>query len=1118
MSDTPAIHQFSIDCSSGDGITNGMLLIRKLLQGAGVRSEIYCPKVPEALKGQITLQSEFVPDSNQVLLIHHGISNNQEDWLKELPSQKFMVFHNITPAEHFAADHPIQPLLTHGWEQVSSWKNWLSGAIADSEQNKQELLERGYNPSTTVDIPLLVDLDRIQVNAPVRSDEPRPFTLLFVGRVMPHKAQGQLIETLYHLMQMVDVPVELLLVGGTADREYQEKLHGLIAQYGLEHAVNLTGKVSDETLNQLYQRSDLFVSLSGHEGFGMPLIEAMAHQVPVLAYAAPRSNVAYTLGNAGLVLESQDAKTCAATIAVLMKNPALRHSMIARGNEHLKTFTHQALYDRLRHYLDGFNVHLPDHQFDEPVLLPQSQYRVEGPFDSSYSLALVNRELARALKARGARVSLRATEGPGPIEVSADFLKENPDCAEMYARAQEPAEAVLRLLYPPRVTDMGGELNVLNCYGWEESRLPEQACRDFNHQLGLATTMSHYVTRVLQDNGVDVPLATVGIGVDHIERTPAAPERLPTLPVVGSSTLRMLHISSCFPRKGVDVLLAAYGQAFSATDDVVLVLKTFPNPHHQIEAQLKDWRLQHTNPPRVELINQDLPDSAVRALYEWAHVLVAPSRGEGFGLPMAEAMLHRCAVITTGYGGQRDFCTPETSWLIDYRFARAQTHMQLTGSVWVEPQENHLATLMEDFYRARQENRWEAFTAERLAAAEHLIRSEFTWAKVAERSGHAIKEARQQPLLKPCAKVACVTTWNSACGIATYSQKLLSPALGDCLVFANDDATLTAQDGPNVERCWTAGTTHSLDRLIEAIDRHNIEQLFVQFNFSFFNMEAFRGLLQHAHRRGIQTLVTFHSTADVDHGGELKSLRHLKAELASCARLLVHAVSDLNRLLDFGLAENAMLFPHGVMPIAEVEPGPAQLASELQHKRVIASYGFLLPHKGIYQLIDAFALLAKQQPDLHLLLVNAIYPVQLSADEAERCRAHAVELGLESRITFVTDYLEDADSLAWLSLADVIVFPYQHTQESSSAAVRWGLCAGKPVLCTPLTIFEDVEEAVITLPGTAPADMAKGLGEYFAHSEAPRQQAWLKANAWPSISRRLQGLLTALHWEQLAKH
>lgn len=1108
------IHQFAISVSPGDGISNGMMLTRKLLRLAGIKSDIFCIRPSEQMAGDVLAMDDYLPGSADALLVHHGIGNPVEAWLRDLPERKFMVFHNITPGELFPADHAIQPMLAHGWEQVDSWRHWLTGSIADSQQNLQELLKRGYDDHRVTEIPLLVDLERIEPHAVQRHDTPRPFTLLFVGRIMPHKNQLALVEAFAQLLRSAQVPLQLYIVGGFTVAEYKDQIEARIRELGIEAFVNLTGKVDDDTLNALYCRSDLFVSLSKHEGFGMPLIEAMAHGLPVLAYAAPDSNVVHTLGSAGLLLDNAEPSEVAATIAQVMENPALRRSMKRHGIERMHEFGYQHLYDRLSAFLGKFDIVLPHYSFPLATSKPTVDVRIEGPFDSTYSLALVNRELAKAISEHGHKVALRSTEGPGPIPVDQAFLLDNPDCAALHARAEQPARSVLRLMYPPRVTDMQGDLNVMSCYGWEESCLPQAYCHDFNHQTHLITSMSSWVTRTLQDNGVTAPLATVGLGADHILKADIDPAQLPTMPQATAERLKLLHVSSCFPRKGVDVLLKAYGQAFTADDAVVLIIKTFPNPHHDIQQQVAEWRGALPNAPAIELIVHDLPDSALRALYTLADVLVAPSRGEGFGLPLAEAMLHRLPVIVTGAGGQSDFCTPDTAWLIDYRYERARTHLQAAASVWFEPDVEHLTHLLSEFHQAWRNGQLDVMTAQRVNAADALIRSRFTWSEVAKASVEAIAWAAEQPLLKKAPRLGTVTSWNSACGIATYSNKLLQPAFGlNCHVFANDDAVLTAGDHLNIERCWTAGDHDSLDRLKAAIEAAGVDTLLLQFNFSFFNLKAFASLLDWAHGRGIRTLVVFHSTADVTHGDTLKSLRDLRESLAKSARLLVHSVGDMNRLKDFGLRDNLLMFPHGVIDTPPPAPGPRQLAANLKGKTIIASYGFLLPHKGMPELIEAFALLAKNDPALHLLLVNAQYPVPASAELADTCRGRIQQDDLRGRVTLITDYLSDEESLAWLGMADAIVFPYKHTQESSSAAVRWGLSTGRPVFCTPLAIFEDVADAVTFLPGTDSQSMATGLRENLDSGAKSLQETWLRNHGWTNVSVRLRNILTSLSAE-----
>ncbi|MBK5969021.1 MULTISPECIES: glycosyltransferase family 4 protein [Thiorhodovibrio] len=1131
-----AIHQFSLAVHAGDGIANGMFLTQRLLRAAGFASEIYCLSADPPVKKRVRQFKRYAPHPEQLLLIHHGIGNSAEAQLQALPDKRFLVFHNITPAEFFAASDPIRPALAQGWQQLDAWRDWLTGAIADSEQNLSLLLQHGYAPERCAAIPLLVDLSKCVQLRPEHAVRPlgAPFRLLFVGRIMPHKNQLGLVEMLAQLRTMSQTPVHLSLVGGMTDTNYVEQIRACISALGLAEHISLPGKVADAELARYFQQADLYLSLSRHEGFGMPLIEAMARRLPVLAYAAPASNIPHTIGAAGLLLDSDDPAAAAAAVAELIDNPRVRAHLNQAAVAHLTAYRPQALYDRLRDYLLRFDLHLPHASVEDnpaadgsdPVAAPL-RYRLEGPCETSYSLAIVNRHLAFALARRHpGRVGLYPSEGPGDYPVDPKQVAAHPGLAELLdaGRNQLLADCALRLMYPPRASGMKGLINGLGPYGWEESQLPWENVLEFNRHCQFVTTMSDYVSRTLIDNGVSLPVRTIGIGVDHVLAAAPDPSQLPEIP----PGFCLLHVSSAFPRKGIDVLLAACAEAFTAADPIVLVIKTFPNPHHDIERQLGDWRREHPRAPKVVLINRDLSDGAIRALYQRADLLVAPSRGEGFGLPMAEAMLHNLPVVTTGFGGQTDFCDDTTAWLIDYRFARARTHMGQGASVWAEPDSGHLAKILSELFSQHQAGTLGVYTSARVQAAHARISADYSWDAVAARLDdwlaawfQAQSPSGQVPMLQPSLRLGCVTTWHSACGIATYSEKLLTPALSDTFILANTDAKLTQPDTettgrpghPRVERCWRAGQKDTLQQLEQAIVAAGLEQVVIQFNFSFFNLKHLRRLLQALHAHGVQTFVVFHSTADVYWGSELKTLRSLLPELGRCQRLFVHGTADLNHLRDLGLDAITTLLPHGVA--TDLTPATGLDTSALPAgRRIIASYGFLLPHKGVRELISAFAQVRQHHPDTHLLLLNALYPAPVSNAERDACSERITALGLSEHVTLINNYLPDSHSLAWLARADCIVYPYQHTQESSSAAVRWGLASRKPVLCTPLDIFEDVASAVHFLPGTSVEQLAQGLNAWLADPHAGERLAdaqaqWLHQHDWRRISQLLRGLLTA---------
>jgi len=269
-------------------------------------------------------------------------------------------------------------------------------------------------------------------------------------------------------------------------------------------------------------------------------------------------------------------------------------------------------------------------------------------------------------------------------------------------------------------------------------------------------------------------------------------------------------------------------------------------------------------------------------------------------------------------------------------------------------------------------------------------------------------------------------------------------------------------------------------------------------------------------QRGATVLVTFHATRDVDRPDLKLSLRAIRDDLARCDRLLVHGLADLRQLRAFGLQENVTLFPQGVLDLPRVDRETARRDLGIpEDVPLIATYGFLLPHKGTEQIIEALALIRRRKPEARLLMVNALYPVHLSNEQLQKCRAAIDRLGLGDAVTLITDFLRDEQSLQLLRCADLIVFPYQDTGESSSAAVRAGLSSRRPVAVTPIPIFDDVRPVVHSLPGVDPEAIARGVLELLSDPDRLQgrdraQSDWLKTHAWPSLARRLRGLIRGI--------
>lgn len=733
-------------------------------------------------------------------------------------------------------------------------------------------------------------------------------------------------------------------------------------------------------------------------------------------------------------------------------------------------------------------------------------WRIEGPFDSSYSLALVNRETALALEKLGHDVILHSTEGTGDFEPSEAFLASNPNVAKLYHKSighhEQESDVCSRDLYPPRVNDMKAPINMLHHYAWEESAFPAEWVKDFNLYLQGITCISTHVQKVMLDSGVTIPLKISGCGVDHWERI--IPDE--NYMLENDHKFRFLHVSSCFPRKGVDVLLRSYGDGFDADDDVVLIIKTFPNPHNEIHTWLKEAKENNHKFPDVIIIEEDMPVSKLKALYQQCHALVGPSRAEGFGLPFAEAMCSGLPVITTGWGGQLDFCNDETAWLVDYTFTPAETHFELFDSVWAEPSRSHLTKVMREVYALPVEKRLQKPNNGR-----SLILENYKWIDVSKRLVDAARILSiKDHSIKP--KIGWITTWNTKCGIAAYSEHLIKNIDQDITILAAYTEDLTAPDTSNVSRCWHAGDQDQLINLAKTIEQLDLDTIILQFNYGFFNFYHLYDFLIKQHEKKRTIIIMMHATTDPRHI-LFKNLEILLPIFEYITRIFVHSITDLNHLKDHGLVHNVTLFPHGIPDWEERDK------REIHGPFILGSYGFFLPHKGLLELIDTVKILTERGIDIQLKMVNSEYPVPISQELVEEASEKIEALGLTRQIKLVTDFLPDEESLLKLNSCDLLLFPYQETGESSSAAVRYGLASGTPVAVTPLKIFEDVNQAVYTLSGCTPNEMAKSIHriitEIKTNSEIAKKkrddaQKWCQAHRYSALGLRLENMLKAL--------
>ncbi|MDJ0447110.1 FkbM family methyltransferase [Methylocystis sp. JR02] len=629
----------------------------------------------------------------------------------------------------------------------------------------------------------------------------------------------------------------------------------------------------------------------------------------------------------------------------------------------------------------------------------------------------------------------------------------------------------------------------------------------FNSELAGVGCTSSLGLKTLIDRGLTVPASVVGMGVDHWERiSPAAGFAAP------GRSFRFLHVSLGDIASGLDLLLESFGYVFSADDDVSLIVVAKSALPEEIFALLHKLRKEHVGFPDVVLIEKELMEPELRALYQQCDAFVAPTRNGGFGLNVAQALVWGLPVIATAWGGHRDYCDESNAWLVEYRYERAQASGNLDDIVWARPTANSLDDALWSAYRAAPSER----RSKALAGRTRLLR-DFTWKASAQRLAALGERCKEAPgRSRTGSRLGWITTWNVKCGIATYAAHLsasLSP--NEFVVFAPREEPLGPDPG-NCVRSWNMGKeANGFPEILDEMAAWSVDSLVIQFNYGFFNHAELQDFIEQCLARGIVVFVDLHSTVDPYGGIENFRLIDFRQALRKCHRILAHSLGDMERLKAIGLVDNVMLFPHGVL-----SPGSRSVPRRMRSAcPLIASFGFCLPGKGLVELVEAVALLKRRGLGVKLRMLNAEHQSELSALELGKLREAIERLGLESDIELHSEFLDDDMCLALLSEADLIVNPYQRTNESASGSVRYGLAAGRPVAVTPISIFDDLGEAVFRLPGVTPEALAEGIGDALQQiggdTETARRireasQLWVEAHDYARQGARLARLAHAL--------
>jgi glycosyltransferase involved in cell wall biosynthesis len=337
------IHQFATSLTYGDAISDEMLEIQKALKDKGYRSEIftrfYEPRMAKYTK-DFREYTKFSSPSN-VVIFHFSIGSPVSKLFFRIPDKRVMIYHNITPYPFFIDTHRILSRECYkGRLEIKLFVDKVDLALGDSQFNLEELESLGY--ASTGVLPLLIDYEKFD-------GEPDPVfrqifdngkkTILFVGRVIPNKKFEDVIKTFHFYKKYFNPDSQLLLVGDFRGMErYLAALEKLVDELELSD-VHFPGRVDFAELLACFQLADVYLSMSEHEGFGVPLIESFYLGLPVVAYAA--GAVEETMNGGGILVRKKDFPEIAALLDQLHRDEVFRKKIVLSQKKALDKYSRE---------------------------------------------------------------------------------------------------------------------------------------------------------------------------------------------------------------------------------------------------------------------------------------------------------------------------------------------------------------------------------------------------------------------------------------------------------------------------------------------------------------------------------------------------------------------------------------------------------------------------------------------------------------------------------------------------------------------------------------------------------------------------------------------------------
>lgn len=331
----------------GDAVGNDVMAIKKALCENGYMTAVFTSVIDHKIDDKLVFYLEQIPQlqKEDIVIYHFGSADCSYEVIRDLKCKKILRYHNVTPPEFFKNyDKDSEKTTKNGLEQIQNMKDFFDYGMVDSEFNKQDLIRMGHTYPIDV-VPILIPMDdyyKTPTQEVVNKYRDNDYTnIIFVGRIVPNKKDEDIIRSFAVYKRSYNRKSRLILVGNYAGQEiYYNELKRLIKDEGIDDVI-LTGHISFTDILAYYSVADLFLCLSEHEGFCVPLVEAMLFDIPIVAYK--KAAVPETLGEGGMLIDRKQPEYVAEMMHRLLCNAELREQYHVKAKEKISGLQYECV-------------------------------------------------------------------------------------------------------------------------------------------------------------------------------------------------------------------------------------------------------------------------------------------------------------------------------------------------------------------------------------------------------------------------------------------------------------------------------------------------------------------------------------------------------------------------------------------------------------------------------------------------------------------------------------------------------------------------------------------------------------------------------------------------------